>query len=85
MPEPIARRPQQHSRHHCAHPGCPKGISGLVWACLEHWETLPSQIRRKISLQYRDAGESTLLLRYAQEEAFVFWNGLEGTQQTKAS
>jgi hypothetical protein len=56
-----------------------------VWACLEHWETLPPQIRRKVSLHYREAGVSTLLLRYAQEEAFVFWNGLEATQQTKAS
>jgi hypothetical protein len=56
-----------------------------VWACLEHWETLPPQIRRKVSLHYREAGVSTLLLRYAQEEAFVFWSGLEATQQTKAS
>jgi hypothetical protein len=53
-------------------------VSSLVWACLEHWETLPPQIRKKISSHYREPGVSTLLLRYAQEEAFVFWSGLEG-------
>jgi hypothetical protein len=78
MQEPIARRPQPNTRHHCAHPRCAQRISGLVWACLEHWATLPPQIRKKISMHYREQGPSTLLLRYAQEEAFVFWGDLEG-------
>jgi hypothetical protein len=78
MAHPISGQRPQSSRHDCAHPRCTKAVSSLVWACLEHWETLPPQIRKKISSHYREPGVSTLLLRYAQEEAFVFWSGLEG-------
>jgi hypothetical protein len=52
-------------------------VPGLVWACREHWQTLSPQIRKEIWSHYREPGPSTILLRFAQEDAFAHWDGLE--------
>jgi hypothetical protein len=52
-------------------------VPGLVWACLDHWQTLTPQIRKEIWSHYREAGPSTCLLRFAQEHAFAYRDGLE--------
>jgi hypothetical protein len=52
-------------------------VPGLLWACLEHWRMLPPQIRKELLRQYRRPGPATLLLRFAQENAFIYWDGLE--------
>jgi hypothetical protein len=76
-PSAMAHAPQQHAQRRCPHPTCTERVPGLLWACLEHWRMLPPQIRKELLRQYRRPGPATLLLRFAQENAFIYWDGLE--------
>jgi hypothetical protein len=38
---------------------------------------LPPQIRTELLRHYRGPGPTSLLLRFAQDDALVYWNDLE--------
>jgi hypothetical protein len=60
-------------QHPCPHHGCSRAIPGLMWACLEHWQSLPPQIRQQIWAATRGAGPRALAQDAALDAACAFW------------
>jgi hypothetical protein len=44
---------------------------------------LPPQIRKELLRHYRAPGPATLLLRFAQENAFIYWDADERAAQVE--
>ena len=59
--------------HACPHPGCTRQVPPLMWACFEHWQALPVEIRQDIWTAGRGTEPRTLVLRTATERALAFW------------
>lgn len=74
---PLARLPQRDSTHACPHPECGCAVPSLMWACSEHWQALPPQVRQGIWASGRTAGPGSLQLQEAEERAFAYWGTIE--------
>jgi hypothetical protein len=62
----------------CPHPDCDRSIPAEMYACKQHWFSLPSGIRNRIWRAYRAwnrdlSDASVAALRAAQGEAEKHW------------
>ena len=51
------RRPWKLPKHRCHWPGCEKVVPPKLWGCLEHWMTLPKELRDEVWAAYRHGQE----------------------------
>jgi hypothetical protein len=67
------RFPNRSSTHACPHPACGREVPDLMWACLEHWQSLPVSIRQDIWTPEEGPERRSLVVRTATERALAFW------------
>lgn len=46
-------------RHTCHWPGCQKEVSPAMWGCVQHWFSLPKNLRDRIRATYQCGQEIT--------------------------
>lgn len=68
-----SRRAAADGTHECPHPACSRQVPPLMWACFEHWQSLPVEIRQNIWTAGRGREPRTLVLRTATEHALAYW------------
>lgn len=62
--------------HQCPHAGCTRRITSDLFACSQHWFTLPETIRTRIHRAYRNysrGGGTFADLTAAHAQALSFW------------
>jgi hypothetical protein len=60
-----------HDDSTCPHPDCSRPVPELIWACPEHWQTLPPRIRQAIWWARHE--RSALGLEAAEQHALAGW------------
>lgn len=61
------------STHTCPYPDCHKSVPGEMFACGQHWYTLPDAIRIEIWRAYRRHGVGSPELAEAHAAAYEHW------------
>jgi hypothetical protein len=61
--------------HACPHPDCRLRLPSLIWACREHWQSLPPRIRQAIWWARRE-GEPSAIDATAQT-ALAYWRATD--------
>lgn len=60
--------------HTCPRPGCTKSVPSEMFACGQHWYTLPDSIRIEIWRAYRRNGVGSEELAAAHRRARDYWS-----------
>jgi hypothetical protein len=80
----IVDAPPQALGEVCPYPGCTQVVSGLMWACPQHWEALPAHARRALWLAYGEAsGRPTRAVESALLRALDSWGVLGSNRERK--
>jgi hypothetical protein len=64
---------RQDTQHVCPHPACTVQVPSLIWACAEHWQGLPPEVRQGLWSAARESGPGSLALQSAEQRALSFW------------